>query len=207
MGISRLKDGRLVVAARTDMTGCTGDMFDWWFKFFSTTEHLKWWHPSEHKAHYGWDSHWKKGQNYIGATIYAEEGLGTKIAPIPAKIRFHAAEDFFSTERLMYAREQRWISTAVCGCIGFGQSITLDGKGDPIDGRMIHLIRDTGWGCVLRSRFILGETTNTDANPVADEIGLGLMQHAHCEFTSLSRLLPSLYYGENAATVEPPNYW
>ena len=207
MGIKRLRDGRLVVASRTDMPGCNGAMFDWWFKYFSTTEHLKWWHPSEHKAHYGWDSHWIKGENFIGATVHAEESLGGKIEPLPAKIKFHAAEDFFSTEHLIQAKAQKWLSSAVCGCIGFGQSITLDSKGDPIDGRMIHLVRDTSWGCVLRSRFILGETTETDCKPISDDIGLGLMQHAHCEFTSLSRLLPSLYYGENASTVVPPNYW
>ncbi|ELY2785188.1 hydrolase [Cronobacter turicensis] len=207
MGITRLNDGRLVVAARTDMVGCSGAMFDWWFKFFSTTEHLKWWHPSEHIAHYGWDSHWEKGKNFIGATVHAEEGLGNKIAPLPARIKFHQPEDFFDAERLLQARHQGWLSAAVCGCISFGHDIALDEKGDPTGGRMIHVVRDTSWGCVLRSRFILGETADVEARSVPDDVGLGLMQHAHCEFSSLSRLLPSLYYGENASTVEPPNYW
>ena len=54
-GIARLPGGGLVVAARTDLHGCKGRMFDWWFKFFQTTQHIKWWHPQDHVEHRGWD--------------------------------------------------------------------------------------------------------------------------------------------------------
>ncbi|MEC5317652.1 hypothetical protein VSX61_01680 [Brenneria populi subsp. brevivirga] len=31
------------------------------------------------------------------------------------------------------------------------------------------------------------------------------MHHCHCEFISLSRFLPSLYYAENAEHIGTPN--
>ncbi|MDU6434468.1 MAG: hydrolase [Pantoea sp.] len=207
MGISRTADNRLVVAARTDMPGCSGKMLEWWFTYFHTTEHLKWWHPADHKAHYGWDDAWVEGKNFIGATVHAEEALAA-VSPVSAKIKFHHPEDFFTAEKIQEARSKGWLSGAVCGCIGFGTDITLDESGDPLGGRMVHLVRDTTWGCVLRSRFILGENMAGKGESVEDEIGFGLLQHCHCEFTSLSKILPSLYYAENTGeNVQPPEWW
>jgi len=45
---------------------------------------------------------------------------------------------------------------------------------------------------VLRSRFVLG---------------LGLLRHCYTEFSFLSRLLPSLYYGERANGEAVPLPW
>ncbi|WP_420854122.1 DAPG hydrolase family protein [Sodalis ligni] len=33
MGVTHTSDSRLVVAVRTDLQGCTGEMLDWWFRF------------------------------------------------------------------------------------------------------------------------------------------------------------------------------
>lgn len=75
-GITRLGNGTLVVAVRTDLHGCKGRMLDWWFMFFETTQHIDWWHPQDHVSHNGWDDKWQRGKSYIGATIRAEEKLG-----------------------------------------------------------------------------------------------------------------------------------
>lgn len=61
MGLTRSTDGLLTVAIRTDLHGCKGRMLDWWFTFFETTQHIRWWHPHDHVEHRGWDHHWKKG--------------------------------------------------------------------------------------------------------------------------------------------------
>jgi len=82
MGIKRFASGTLTVACRTIMPGCNGAMLEWWFKYFETDEHLRWWHPIDHKRHFGWDELWKKGENYIGATIRATESLG-EVPPYP----------------------------------------------------------------------------------------------------------------------------
>ena len=50
-GIQRREDGTLLVAVRTDLHGCKGRMLDWWFTFFETTQHIRWWHPVDHVEH------------------------------------------------------------------------------------------------------------------------------------------------------------
>lgn len=202
-GISRLADGALVVAVRTDLHGCKGRMLDWWFKEFDTTTHLKWWHPLDHIEHRGWDAQWKKGERYVGATIRAVEALG-EIPPVPAVIKFHDPAEAFSAGAYASAIAQGHAATAVYAHIGFGEHVRLDDDGDPCDGRMVHIVRDTSYGAVLRSRFILGLDA---AEPVPDAVGLGLLQHCYCEFTYLSKLLPSLYWGDATHRSEVPALW
>ena len=48
MGVKRLDSGALFVAARTDMYGCKGRMFEWWFRFAPDTRQYFWWHPIDH---------------------------------------------------------------------------------------------------------------------------------------------------------------
>lgn len=205
-GISRLPSGCLVVAVRTDLHGCTGRMLDWWFKFFETTQHIKWWHPHDHVEHRGWDKHWKKGESYIGASIRAVESLAD-IPPVAAQLKFHDPRELFDAEQLDLAFAQKRASAAVYARIGFGEHIALDANGDPQDGQMVHLARDTPFGCVLRSRFLLGQSSAQPAVDLPDELGLGLLRHCYSEFTYLSRFLPSLYYGEHANGEAAPLPW
>lgn len=74
-GIQRREDGTLLVAVRTDLHGCKGRMLDWWFTFFETTQHIRWWHPVDHVEHRGWDAAWQRGRSYHGASIHAVESL------------------------------------------------------------------------------------------------------------------------------------
>lgn len=206
MGIERDENGLLTVAVRTDLHGCKGRMLEWWFTFFETTQHIHWWHPHDHVEHRGWDEKWKKGESYIGASIHAVESLG-KIPPVAAKLKFREASDFFGENELKQAIEDRSISSAVCASIGFGEHIVMDKNGYPIDGKMMHLARDTEFGCVLRSRFLLGASLVDPKTELSDEIGLELMRHCYNEFTYLSRFLPSLYYGEHANGEKAPLPW
>lgn len=156
-GIQRLPSGCLVVACRTDLHGCSGRMLDWWFKFFETTQHIKWWHPHDHIAHRGWDAQWKKGESYIGASIEAVESLAD-IPPVAARLKFHDPRELFDPAQLELAFAEKRASAAVYARIGFGEHVQLDASGDPMDGLMVHLARDTPFGCVLRSRFLLGQS-------------------------------------------------
>lgn len=195
-GIKRLDDGSLMVAVRTDLHGCKGRMIDWWFTFFETTQHIKWWHPVDHVEHQGWDANWKRGESYYGASIRAVESLA-EIPPVPACLKFHNPASIFGKEGVEKAMADGGVSAIVAARIGFGEETELDSQGDPVDGQMLHVARDTPFGCVLRSRFILGMNNNDTTQP-SDEMGLALMRHCYTEFTFLSRFLPSLYYGENA---------
>lgn len=205
-GISRLENGALVVSVRTDLHGCKGRMLDWWFSEFDTTKHLNWWHPLDHVEHKGWDQHWKKGKSYVGATIRAVESLG-EIPPVGAVIRFHEPTEIFEPEAYSKALKNGNVSSAVYARIGFGDDVVLNAAGDPTDGQMVHVTRDTSYGAVLRSRFILGQDTTVSGHKVPDAIGLGLLEHCYTEFTYLSKFLPSLYWGDAANRNEVPRYW
>jgi len=205
-GISRLESGALVVAVRTDLHGCKGRMLDWWFKQFDTTRHLHWWHPLDHVEHCGWDRHWRKGENYIGATIRAVEALGD-IPPVSAVIKFHDPADLFAPDAYRLALMGGQVSAAVYARIGFGDDVALDADGDPLDGQMVHVARDTSYGAVLRSRFILGQTGKAAGHELPDAIGFGLLQHCYTEFSYLAKLLPSLYWGDRANRGDVPLLW
>lgn len=72
---------------------------------------------------------------------------------------------------------------------------------------MLHVARDTPFGCVLRSRFVLGLDSTDPHRDAGDAVGLGLLKHCYTEFSFLSRLLPSLYYGERANGEAVPLPW
>ncbi|MDX8568068.1 hypothetical protein OZ668_08735 [Elizabethkingia sp. HX XZB] len=205
-GVKRLDNGMLLVSVRTDLHGCKSRMLDWWFKYFETTEHLKWWHPHDHVSHGGWDSFWIKNKNYIGATIRATESLGD-IPPLPAVIKFHDPAEVFNPVLLDQAYDNEDVGAVVYARIGFGEHAPVDHNGDPMDGYMFHVARDTPFGCVLRSQFYLGATVADTPNPLPEEIGLGLMQHCYSEFTYLSRFLASIYYAENQDGDKAPLPW
>ena len=179
-----------------------GRMLDWWFKFFETTQHIKWWHPHDHVEHRGWDSHWRRGESYVGASIHAVESLAD-IPPVAARLKFHDPAEAFGDARLRAATEAGDVSAAVYARIGFGDHAQLDAHGDPLDGDMVHLARDTPFGCVLRSRFYLGKSSAQPERDAADELGLALLRHCYTEFTYLSRFLPSIYYGEHGNGEKP----
>ena len=148
MGLTRSTDGLLTVAIRTDLHGCKGRMLDWWFTFFETTQHIRWWHPHDHVEHRGWDHHWKKGERFVGASIEAVEWLA-ELPPVAARLKFHSAEEVFAPQSLHEARETQALSAAICARIGFGDEVALDEQGAPLDGEMLHLARDTPYGLSL----------------------------------------------------------
>lgn len=205
-GIQRLEEGMLMVAVRTDMPGCKGRMLDWWFRFFETTQHIKWWHPVDHIEHRGWDANWQRGKNYYGASVQAVEALA-HIPPVLAKLKFHDPRAVFGAEPVEEALNQKRVSAIIAARIGFGEHTELDLNNDPLDGQMLHVARDTPFGCVLRSRFVLGMNSEDAAREPDDDLGLALLRHCYNEFTFLSRLLPSLYFGEKADGEEVPLPW
>jgi len=80
---------------------------------------------------------------------------------------------------------------------------------NPIDHNieiLLHIGRDTPWGCALRSHFFMGQDLPAGDLPAAevaealpDAFATALLQHCYNEFTFLSRFLPSLYIAENRA--------
>ncbi len=211
MGISRLPSGQVAVASRADMRGVKGEMVDWWFGWFNTTEHYTWWHPIDHK-YLKWDDRWSRG-SYIGATCTVDETLdmGAGGPCYRLQIKFHDPADIFDRDRLANAYASGEVSAIVCATIGFGDQPDLDEHGDPIGGRFIHTVYDTVGGCVMRSRFWLGDRVPAGpevlAQQVPDQLGIDLMQHANVEYTYLARVLPNLYHGEHPSLEAMAAAW
>jgi hypothetical protein len=207
-GVARLASGVLHVAARTDMPRCTGRMFEWWFRFAPDTQQYSWWHPADHVS-----SDWKETspQTHLGSTHIVRERLAGSEEVYDLHIHFIDPRELFGAEPYDDALAVGAISGSVVAQIGQGTEPLRDERGRPNMGRMAHICRDTADGMVLRSRFWLGAGTGLPAEALADAIpdvmGLQLMVHAHTEFKSLARFLPSLYVAENREELEPPELW
>ena len=207
MGIQRLPSGQLHVAARTEMPGCKGRMFEWWFRFAPDTQQYAWWHPIDHVS-----SAWRETnpRTHIGSTHVVEEKLGGEEVHF-LHINFHDPAELFGEDAVARARQSGDVSGLVCAYIGFGEEPQRDSQGHPLGSRLAHIARDTPDGMVLRSRFWLGAGLGLPADElreaVPDELGLGLMQHASTEFKYLARFLPSLYMAEQREEEAPALPW
>ena len=190
-GYQRLEDGTLNVAALTMMPRCKGYMVDWWFGYHHTSEQYKLWHPGNH-VWTEWDENRKPG-HYIGATSSVHEHIGGELQKL--KIRFRDPSELLDTSRF----KEAGVTGVICARTGL-----LDA---PIwGGHLIHLCRDTGDGCEMRSRFWLGDMDPPDLAPnreakielFPDEVGLALLTHCIEEMRILAAFLPDLYKRETA---------
>ncbi len=180
-------EGGGIVAVRTPMPGCTGAMVEWWFGHVETTEDYLPWHPEDHVS-----SAWKGERGtgrYIGGTHLVREKLGN--GPVQAiKVQFHDPSEIFDTS----AFGRAGVSVAIHAHVGPQKAPFSVGK-------MVHMVHDTAEGCVMRSRFWLGEMTPNI--PVLS----GLLRrfaikeddlkrlHTHCfeEMSTLATFLPALF--------------
>jgi hypothetical protein len=209
-GYERLPAGVLHVACRTDMHGCSGEMFEWWFRSRPDTQQYIWWHPVDHVS-----SDWIGGnsQTHVGSTHMVEEYF----TGLPAEnllVQFRANEEFFDAQAYMAARATGRVSASVCARIGMGWDSATLPDGRLLGGRLLHIARDTPWGCALRSHFFLGQdlpqsgkTPDEIEALIPDTFGVALLQHCYNEFTFLSRFLPSLFIAENRQTQRVQVPW
>jgi DAPG hydrolase PhiG domain len=199
-GIQRLPSGQLHVAARTDMPHCKGRMLEWWFRFAPDTDQYAWWHPIDHVS-----SRWVEAnpRTHVGSTHIAEEKLGGDEV-YALQIHFVEPTEIFDRAAVDEALASNAVSAFVCAYIGIGEQPPRDDQGRPLGGRLAHIARDTEDGMVLRSRFWLGAGLPSSPEEITaaitDDMGLGLMRHAHTEFKYLARFLPSLYIAGNRDT-------
>ncbi|MBW2065939.1 MAG: hypothetical protein JRJ03_13555 [Deltaproteobacteria bacterium] len=171
-GYLRLENGDLHVRVLTRMPRCKGKMVDWWFGYLDGTEKYQMWEPKSHIS-LERDDKWKPNR-YVGASHLVEERLGDIV--IKVRIRFHDPSEFFDTSKFKDAR----IGAVICG-----KAYKPDGAPD---GTVIHLLRDTDYGCEMRSRFWL--------YGAPEMAGPGLMSHCLEEMGHLADILPALYRQE-----------
>jgi DAPG hydrolase PhiG domain len=207
MGVERLPSGQLHVAVRTYLTGCSGEMFQWWFGSGPKAREYAWWHPVDHVG-----SEWldlPADGSGIGATHVADEKLGDDEVH-SLKIRFYDPVETFGGE-LAAARQRGDISAAVLGDIGMGADPPRDARGRPLGGKLVHLGRDTPFGMVLRSNFWLGWGLPLGPAELEQEIptqlGLNLMKHSWQEWFYLARFLPAIAMADRRDEVRAPLAW
>jgi len=185
-GYLRLPDGQLHVAALTSMPGCSGAMFEWWFGFLETTEQYKRWHPKDH-VWCEWVGERGTGR-FVGGTHNVHEHIGGELHKL--RIHFREPAEYLAADRFADAG----ITAAVCGRVGLLEA--------PLwTGHVIHLCRDTDYGCELRSRFWIGDMDppppgfDRDARLqlFPDSLGASLLKHCHEEMTYLAGFLPELF--------------
>ena len=192
-GYKDLAAGKKLVAALTRMPRCRAKMVHWWFGWLGGTDQYKLWHPRDH-VFSDWEN--RVGGTYIGASHLVHEYLAGSDGPLyRLRIDFHAPSETF--DAACYKASN---AVAVCARIG-----EMDA---PVHhGRMTHFVRDTDYGCEMRSRFWLGVLADRQTGALIPEdaaIGLRkahlndnfarrLHQHATEEMGYLAELLPVLY--------------
>jgi transposase-like protein len=136
-GYYRLPNGQMYVAALTPMPGCKGQWVDWWFgTYLKNTETFKQWEPGT--LCFKWDEAWRPG-HYLGASTYVETSIGNRINKQIRK--YEDPAKFFDISKFDEAR----VEAMVCG-----ENFTEEGCQD---GRVVHMVRYTDYGCEMRSRF------------------------------------------------------
>lgn len=210
MGFERLPSGALHVAVHTDMHGCTGEMFEWWFRFRPNTEQHIWWHPGDHA-----NGDWAEGPDgaHVGS-IHTVEEFSTGMPATRLAIQFREPTEFFEARAYVCARESGHVSAAVCGRVGLGHDAERTQDGVVLRGRVLHVGRDTRWGMALRSHFYVGQDLPLAglrppqiAELLPDAFAHALLMHCYNEFTFLSRLLPSLFSAENRVAHASAVLW
>ena len=205
-GYERLPDGVLHVAARTDLRGCTGEMFDWWFGWRPLTREYRWWHPVDHVS-----STWIEGApgSVIGATHQVVERF-TGGEPEALSIQFRDPHEVFDAAGLATARKRGDVTAVICARGGAGHAPLRTPDGAIIGTRLIHLCRDNAMGTALRTHFFLGQDLPGVGMPAEavvrlfpDALAPRLLQHCYDEFTTLARFLPSLFDAEAGAFRRP----
>jgi hypothetical protein len=185
-GYKRYEDGLLLVAARSNLINIKREMVEWWFSCLHITGSHSGWHNLEH-VYSDWIGQRNNGQ-YIGGTHISHERFGSD--------QIHKLKvNFLDPSTILDVNQFENLKlTAIYARIG-----TLEEEG--YNAKVVHLIRDTDYGCEIRSRYWLGyfEGNNLDNDYSTrfsmspDEIGSGLCKHCHEEMSNFGLFLHDLY--------------
>ena len=191
-GVVRYEDGHVTIAALTRMPQCRAKMVHWWFGWLGGTDQYKLWHPGDHLF-----SDWENRENgdYYGASHLVHETLAGSEEVHKLRITFRHPHEMFDPDGFDATG-----AVAICGEPGaLEKPIYL--------GQMCHYVRDTDYGCEMRSRFWLGDVHSQNrgetlpdeviagvrAAVLTDKFAKDLHQHAIEEMGYLADLLPVLY--------------
>lgn len=174
-GYFRLSNGDMHVRVLGMVPGGKGIMLDWWIGNITNNELFRMWHPKEHDTLVR-DNNWPKGPwkpgFHEGASHVAVQTVGG--VTIEIRMRFVTPSEFgFDMARFKDAG----VTACICG-----NSYDMDDN--PV-GSVVHLARDTEYGCEVRSLFWLPK--------VPEEAAKGLLEHALVENGLFAVMVPGLY--------------
>lgn len=202
-GFTRLTNGHVFVAVRTDMPGVTGAMFEWWMGWhYMEDQRYKLWHPRAHVANgtrdmQGDNPSLSDREKYM-TTHYVTEYIGNRLQKI--SITFVDPREYFGNSADLTAAGT---SALVCGRVDLQQvPITI--------GYLIHQIRQREDGAEMRSRFWLGKPEVSGSRKsdlrnrilgsrwllqlaVPSSLGPAMLVHCGMEMNHLAGFLPDLY--------------
>ncbi len=188
------------------MLGVNAAMWDWWFGWHSlSSARYRLWHPAAHlKSQLAEDRrHLPIGRpRYVGNISAVDEFIGPQMTRLA--IAFAAPADFGMDPAKVDA-----LGTAICAHVSLRAERMRTGQ-------LVHLIEDTADGCVMHSRFHMGDLASqmpllgplltllvNRPGPrrklVNDAVGLALLQHCYEEMHHLAAILPDLHrrFGED----------
>jgi hypothetical protein len=171
-----------MVASLHHVANADGKMVQWWHERRKTVDEFRMWHPTEH-VHCEWDEQLKANVYHHRIDGEVEKTKGQR----------REASDYFDVPRLA----QAGVSAAVCSR---GGPLGREGWG----GHIVHLCRDTGYGCEVRTRLFFGDF---DPAPPAllrpvllrffdEDRARWLVRHQSEEYVYLAQFLPALYARE-----------
>lgn len=199
-GVWRHPDGTMTVACTTPMPGVSAAMWDWWFGWHSlSSARYRLWHPEAHrKSRLAEDRrHLPIGRpRYIGNVSAVDEFIGPQLTRLA--IAFVQPASFGMDEAAVHA-----MGTAICANVSLRNERMQTSQ-------LVHLIENTADGCVMHSRFHMGELASTmpllgglltmlvnrpgpRRKLVNDGVGLALLQHCYEEMHHLAAILPALH--------------
>lgn len=170
-GYFRLSNQDMHLRILSPYPNCTGTMIDWWFGHINN-DLFKRWNPTEHIEVIR-DRDWGKWNPkvYINNSHVCIQKVADKVMNV--RISFKEPSTFgFDVPRF----KQAHISACICGEM-------FDGN-KPM-GRLIHIARDTEYGCEMRSIFWLFKAP--------ESVAKGMLEHALVENVLLPIFLPTIY--------------
>jgi hypothetical protein len=147
-------DGYATVSSIARMPGCSAEMVEWWFGWLGGTKDYKLWHPRDH-VFCDWEN--REPGKYIGASHLVHEYMGGSGPLYKLRITFLDPTTIFDPEA--YSALD---GVAICARSGLLE--------EPLDtGYLIHCVRNTDFGCEMRSRFFMGHLANREPGKAFSE--------------------------------------
>jgi len=135
-GYKMLNNGQLYLALLTQMPSCKSKWVDWWYRAVLVQNNYD--ETKTKKTSLGLYEQSSR-QHAQDAKHYSKHMASAKFLNL--RLVLYEASEYFDMEKI----EKSGVSAVICG-----RTLLPD---DRISGHVIHVLRDTEYGCIIRSRY------------------------------------------------------